>query len=516
MEQLLSDLLAHLRGMWRYRWLGVAVGWLAGVVLAVAIFLLPDQYLASARVFVDTQSVLKPLMQGLAVPTNVEQQVTILSRTLISRPNVEKLIRMADLDLAVKSREERERLVEDVTKRVQIGSGGRDDLFVLSYKDTNPERAKRVVQALVSIFVESGLGDKRKDSDDARRFIEDQIRVYERKLSEAENRLKEFKLKNIALFGDSGKDSIGQINDLTSKLNQAQLEMHEVENSRDALRRQLAGEDPVFLPDNGNDASSVSIPDLDGRIDVMKKQLDVLLQRFTEQHPDVIGTRHVIEQLEAQKKQEVEARKKTGTAPSAVNGNPVYQQMKLALSESEANLASLRTRVAEYESRLNAIKASSRMLPEREAEYAQLNRDYDVNKRNYESLVSRREAANMSVEMESSTGVAEFRLIDPPAVPSKPAAPNRALLMPLAGLVALMIGALASFVAWQVRPVFFEAKSLRESTGLPVLGVVSRTANTALLRRKRIGKVFFAGAVSGLVGMFALMTVAVMLRAFAG
>jgi len=517
MEQLLSDLLAHLRGMWRYRWLGVAVGWLAGIVLAVAIFLLPDQFQASARVFVDTQSVLKPLMQGLAVPTNVEQQVTILSRTLISRPNIEKLIRMADLDLAVKSREERERLIEDVMKRVQIGSGGRDDLFVLSYKDTNPDRAKRVVQALVSIFVESGLGDKRKDSDDARRFIEDQIRTYERKLSEAENRLKEFKLKNIALFGDSGKDSIGQMTELNSKLNQARLELREVENSRDALRRQLAGEDPVFLPENGNDASGVSIPDLDGRIDAMKKQLDSLLQRFTEEHPDVVGTRRVIEQLEAQKKQEIEARKKSGgVAAGSVNGNPVYQQMKLALSESEANLASLRTRVAEYESRLNTLKASSRMMPEMEAEYAQLNRDYDVNKRNYESLVSRREAANMSVEMESSTGVAEFRLIDPPAVPSKPAAPNRALLMPLAGLVALMIGALASFVAWQIRPVFFEAKSLREATGLPVLGVVSRTVNTALLRRKRMGKVFFAGAVSGLVGMFALMTLAVMLRTFAG
>ena len=65
---------------------------------------MPDLYEASARIYVDTQSVLKPLMQGLAVQPNVDQQVMILSRTLISRPNVEKLVRMADLDLDAKTK----------------------------------------------------------------------------------------------------------------------------------------------------------------------------------------------------------------------------------------------------------------------------------------------------------------------------------------------------------------------------------------------------------------------------
>ncbi len=515
MEEFIASALAAARGMWRYKWWGLAAAWLAGLVLAVVVLVLPDQYEARARVFVDTQSVLKPLMQGLAVPTNVEQQVAILSRTLISRPNVERLIRMADLDLAVKTREQRETLVDDVIRRLQVTSAGRDDLFQLTFKDTRPDRAKRVVQALVSIFVESGLGDKRKDSDEARRFIEDQIKSYEKKLADAENRLKEFKLKNLNLFGENGKDSVSAIGDSTTKLAQARLELREIENSRDALRRQLSGEDPVFLPDSSMSSGGITIPEIDGRIDVLKRQLDSYLQRYTDEHPDVVSTRRLVDQLEAQKKQEIETRRKeSGGASGSVNTNPVYQQLKLSLSEAEANVASLKTRVAEYEGRLASMKGAERMLPEVEAEYSQLNRDYEINKKNYESLVARREAANMSVEMDASSGVAEFRLIDPPSVPSKPAAPNRMLLMPLAGMLALALGAAVSFVMSQVRPTFFDARVLREISGLPVLGVVTTIPDPKRIRRERRLGLLFAGGCSALVGCFGLMTVALVLRTF--
>ena len=175
MEDILRQLVTYLRGMWLYRWWGLLAAWLVGAVAAGAIYVMPDRFESSARIYVDTQSVLKPLMSGLAVQPNVDQQITILSRTLISRPNIEKLIRMADLDLAITGKNDREELIVELGKKLQIRGTGRDNLFTLSYEDTAPERAKRVVQSLVSIFVESGLGDKRKDTDTARRFIEEQI-----------------------------------------------------------------------------------------------------------------------------------------------------------------------------------------------------------------------------------------------------------------------------------------------------------------------------------------------------
>ena len=511
MEELVSQITGYLRGMWRFRWWGLALAWIVGIVAGVVIYKMPDKYESSARVFVDTQSVLRPLMAGLAVQPNVDQQIAMLSRTLISRPNVEKLITMADLDLGLNTPADREALISRLSGDLRIGSAQRSNLFTLSYADTRPERAQRVVQSLLSLFVESGLGSKRQDADSARRFIEEQIRSYEQKLSEAENRVKEFRLRNMGLLGDGAQDYVSQIASMAGQLQQAQLELREAENGRDSLQRQLVGEDPVLLPQTPP-SSAVSIPEIDGRIDTLKRNLDELLLRYTDQHPDVVGTRRLLEELESQKRTQIESMQAMGGSQfGALDSNPVYQQMKLALVQAESRVASLRVRVAEYQSRLEQLRERVRMVPEVEAELAQLNRDYSVNKSNYDALVARRESASIAVDMNTQTGVADFRVIDPPTLATKPSAPNRMLLIPLAGLAGLAAGFALTFLISQLRPAFSDPRSLREVTGLPVLGTVSmlRTPERAASRRR--GLFAFGLGLAAYAGAFAAAAVALRL-----
>ena len=103
MDELLSQITTVARGMWNYRRLGVTISWLVGAIGMVVVFTMPDRYQASARVYVDTQSILRPLMVGIAVQPNIEQQVSMLSRTLLSRPTIERLVRTVDLDLNAKT-----------------------------------------------------------------------------------------------------------------------------------------------------------------------------------------------------------------------------------------------------------------------------------------------------------------------------------------------------------------------------------------------------------------------------
>lgn len=488
MEDLLRQARLVLRGMWLHHWLGLLVAWVVGIVAGIVIFVMPDRYEASARVFVDTDSVLKPLMAGLTIQANTEQQIALLSRTLISRPNVEKLVRMADLDLGVGSPSQKETLIEQVTRDLSIKSVGRDNLYTLGYRDTDPERARKVVQSLTTIFVESSLGNKRSDTDSARKFIDEQIAIYQKKLEEAESRLKQFKLQNIEVGLDKDGGVGGRIGDLGAQLSQARLELREAENSRDAIKRQLVGEEPVLLPDAPGTESSVSIPDIDGRIDAQKRNLDAMLQRFTEEHPDVVGTRRIVKDLEEQKRQEIAARKKAAAANpvvASINSNPAYQQMKVSLTEAEATVAALRVRVAEYESRYARAVGRIKLLPEVEAEYAQLNRDYDVHKKNYDGLIQRRESASISEGMTDVSSVADFRLIDPPRTSRTPVGPNRIVLLSLALAASLATGLAVSFAASQLRPTFFDASTLREVTGLPLLGSVSKLATPADKQREK-------------------------------
>jgi len=181
--------------------------------------------------------------------------------------------------------------------------------------------------------------------------------------------------------------------------------------------------------------------------------------------------------------------------------NPVHQQLAISVSEAEANIAALQTRVAEYQARYDRMKEAVKLMPQIEAEFAQLNRDYEINKNNYEQLVKRRESANMGSEINNTVGV-DFRLIDPPRVSPKPVAPNRTLFLPLTLLLALGAGIAVTFAASQVRPVFFDSRSLRETCGLPLLGTVSMLTNDATKRSQRRDLIRFAAACISLVGAY--------------
>lgn len=499
MEDALRKLWVNVDATWRHRWLAALVAWLVGLVGAGVVLKLPDKYEAKARVYVDTQSMLKPLMQGLAIQPNVDQQVSMLSRTLVSRPNIEKLIRMADLDLKIDSRDQ-EALIDRLMKTLEIKGTTRDNLYTVAYRDEDPERAKRVVQSLLSIFVESSLGDKRKDSDSAKRFIDDQIKDYEKKLEDAEARLKEFKMRNIEMQFADGKPAIERLSDIASNLNAATLALREATNSRDALKRQLTADGAAGSSDLGG-----AVPEIDGRLDGMKRTLDLLMQRYTENHPDVIATRRSIRELEEQRRAEIDLRKKAAIEnPSvAVSNSVASQQLRVAFSSAESNVASLQARVAEYQARMNKARDGLRLAPQIESEYVQLNRDYETHRKNYEQLVGRRESAKMSSDLDSASAIANFRVIDPPRADPKPVAPNRLLLLPAALAIALVAGFAAAFVASQIRPVFLDSRSLREATGLAFLGSVTMFVSDDLRRERRRSNLKAIAAFAALAASYA-------------
>jgi polysaccharide chain length determinant protein (PEP-CTERM system associated) len=507
MNELLQTILVNLRGMWHRRWIGLAAAWLAAFVAITIVYRIPERYEASARVYVDTESLLKPLLAGLAIQPNIDQQVALISRTLISRPNVEKLVRMADLDLGARSEGARDGLIDGVMNTIRMSGGSSTNLYVISYRDPNPERAKKVVQSLLAIFVESSLGDKRQDSRTAVKFIDDQIKHYVETLQASENRLKEFKLKYIGVAERDGQDYFGRLSRLGSDIENAKLELEAAEQSRDAYRNELQGETATFLPDVAPNQTNEVLPEIDGRISTLKKGLDALLLKYTDEHPDVVSTKRLIEQLEHQRSADLDARRKATTgkpAAPSTDRNPVFQQLRVSLADAEATVASARSKLAGYRGQYAQLKAQAQLVPQIEAEYSQLNRDYDIQKKTYESLLARREAAGMGMDVQDSGG-AQFRVIDPPRVSPEPVAPNRTALLGLAFAASLLAGVLASFLASQMMPIFHDARALRDVTKRPILGMVSMLPSAALARLRRRNAYLFAGGLGSLLVSFTVV-----------
>jgi len=502
MQELVEQLLAILRGMWQRRWIGLGVAWLTAIIGTIVVFRLPDKYEASARVYVDTLSLLQPLMAGMTVSPDAGQQVAILSRILLSRPNLEKIIRKSDLDTS--AGKNAAALVDDTADALKISRAGGDNLYTIAFRYPDGRKARDVVQAALSTFIDQSLGETRVGTDSARRFLDEQIRDYEGRLREAEARVQAFRLKYMGLLGSSGRDYVSQMGALSEQIKETRVDVRVAEQTRDSIKQQLEEQQMRGVAASRGREITIAVPEFDGRIEALQRQLDELLRKYTDQHPDVVGIKRLLAQLEQERAREVERRTKAAAAngpDSMTGGDPIAQQLRVALNEAEANLAAVRARIGEYEGRYSQLKASAETLPKIDMELVQLNRDYDIQKRQYEALVSRRETASLTGKLEDA-GVAEFRIIDPPRVTPNPVAPNRPLMLwALVGL-SLLAGLAASWLVSQVRPTFHDGRSLREIAQRPLLGMVSMLPSDSLRRMRRRAALLFAGGVTGLVASY--------------
>lgn len=485
MHEIVTEIMAYVQGAARFRWVAVVAAWLICLSGWVYVSQMPDRYQADARVHVDTRSMLRPLLSGLAVQTDVSGRIQLMSRLMFARPNLEKVARMTDLDLGVKSEEAMERLVKRLHSSMVI-AGGQSDLFTIGFRDPDPKIAKKVVQALLTIFVEQTLGESREDSNTAQKFLEQQIKEYEVRLEAAEKAKENFKRANYPLMPGVGGNLYDQIQSLSASLDQARMAMQEAIRRRDEVRRQIEDDEPSYI-DFANQGGASAGP-LDTRIHALESRLDDLLLKYTRAHPEVVAVKKSLAELN-RKRAEQMARMMTGStegegAALGAWANPIFQQKKLALGEVEANIASIDSRIKTLESKIENLTKQMDDRLKVETALRGLNRDYDTLQDNYSKLLSRREQARMSESIEQNTDSVKFRIIDPPQVPTKPSSPDRVILSIGVLMIGILGGAgLAVFLAL-LRPAFSTVQKLREVAELPVLGSVSMNWIPDIRQRK--------------------------------
>lgn len=496
MQEALSQILSYVWGVWRYRWLAVTVAWTVALGGWLYVWQLPESYVATARVYVDTNSVLRPLLRGLAISPNIDQRISMMSRTLLSRPNLEKLARMTDMDLGATNESQQEALVNRLRTSITIGgSRANPSLYEISVRDRDRDLARRITQALITVFIESSLAEKREDSSGAQGFLDQQIADYEVRLVESESRLARFKQENVdVLPGSGGGDYYSRLQQTRELLRQAELELEEMENRRDELERQLDGEQPL--------ENSRFVSPLDQRIATLQARLDELQARYTQQHPEVRQILGLIDELENQKLADAE-RLQGGARGEGLAGSPVYQGMRSMLAEAEARVAELQVRVREYERRSQALNVRVVQIPETEAQLKQLNRDYEVISSQHQQMLQRRESARLSQDIETDASDVNFRVIDPPYVPSKPNDPNKLPLNAAVLVVALGAGVGLALLLSLLKPLIADSRMLAAATGLPLLGTVTLNQSPAEQRRGTWRLAGFAACCVLLVTAFA-------------
>ena len=417
------------------------------------------------------------MTKDIAVESNIAAQAEGVREALLGGPQLEKVARLAIPGFAAAPPDTQADIVQDLRTSLDVqASSEREglknqpaDLYTITYTNRNRETARRVVDQLLRIFLANSLGGSQEGSEQAQQFLSQQIAEYDKKLAAAEARLADFKREHAGLVpGATGGDYFSRLHAETDELDRDRLALTLAEQKRDELQRQLSSE--TGSTNGGGADTATQIRDTQAR-------LDELLLRFTDKHPDVIAARRTLEDLKVRQKAEIEAVRRGDQAAIAATGlasSPVYQGIKLQLSQIDVEVAGARQQVAGQEAKIAEQRKMINTAPQVEAEYERLDRDYSVTHTEYQALVDRLSRAKLS-DKADATGVVRFEVVDPPAVNPDPVFPNRLKLILEVLAAGLGAGIGAAYLLHQLRPVFSSTRQLMELTQLPVLGSVSMT-----------------------------------------
>ena len=489
MQEIIHQLRTEIRGSWRYRWAAMITAWAVCVLGWTAIFTMPDIYEARAQVYVDADSRLAEVMGQVGVAPSIGARVFVVRQAMLGRPQLERVARETNLDLRASTQEEKEALISSLREKIGVGTGRSrqaQNLYTITFEDRDRDMAVSVVQALLDSFVEDVLKLKGIGTEDVTTYLEDQLNHYSGLLSAADNALAEFKKQYVGLLpGDNG-GVFERLQTEMDALKDLRSELKIQEDRRIELRRQLRSETPN-LPVGADQSTGAPVPGSTTQATITELEIrraDLLLT-YTERHPDVVAINEQLGQL--YKKRDVDwaalAASGNGIEGIANATNPVYQSVQIALNETGVRIAGIRSQVSQSEVLVRQLNDQINTIPEVEAKYAELTRNYAQYNSLYDELLMRKERERMGTVGEESD-VVSFNIIDPPAAEIEPVSPRRVLLLVGVLILALGSGGGIAFIIHQLNPVFHDAKTLRDVTGRPVLGAVSMT----WLERHRVGR----------------------------
>ena len=489
MNAYIDKLLDEIQGTWRYRWLALGIASALALSGWLLIFMLPDRYEARASVLVDTRTALRPALEGLATQQDVGVQLTYVRESLLTDRRLVETARTVGLlaasSIADPVREDR--VVAYLRKHVQLTQESADDhpqmgasggtIYGIRYQDTDRARALNVVSILLQTLIDETLGGKKQGSENAQQFLESQVKDYERQLRTAEDRLAEFKSRHFGLMPSERGGYFEQLQKETAAIDDTRTKLLVVENRRGTLEKQLHGDAAVAatagIAPATNSSGAVGM-DTVSRIAQTRAHLDELLLKFTDKHPDVIEMRKTLAELESRRAQEIESLRNgdaRAAASSGASANPVYQSIQVELNHADVEIADLRTQLGEHEAKQRQLRQLLNTAPQVEAEYAQLTRDYDVNKAQYTALLSSFEKARLG-ERADSAGSVKFEVVEPPIVSNRPVWPRRILFLTGCLLMSLGAGVAIANRLDRFRPLVGSASGLAGFTGVPVLAAV--------------------------------------------
>lgn len=507
-------------GIWRKRWYMMVATWLVCLTGWGLVATLPYRYESSAQIYVDTDSILPSIVKDLSVEVDVAKRIDVVKKTLVTRSNLEKIIRRSEY---------LERLAANEGALNQLVATMQDDIRVISLDGSmyriqyeiddrrlsdrqRAEVARNVVNNLLAFFLEGGADGGDAGNKNAQKFIDDQIEDYAARLNAAETAHAKFKQDNIEFIGgqqsfltrhDQAKESLRETRNKIGELNVTLRTLQEqIQNVPATIQTAVSSRSR-----GGGDDDP-----LQSRISELEKTLDKLRTLgYTNRHPDVVNVIRQLDTLkaEAKDKQEEVAAELAASASagrksnsSTETPNRLYEQLMFNIIDTTTQVKTLEQREIEQQKLVAEMEEKAKRVPEIEAQESQLLRDFKQVRDRYQEFLSRKQDLQLSIDVTDSSESVSLRIVEQPNLPTRPSGPPRLLFMSGMLVFALMTGVGFALVLSVLRPVVLTVEQLRMQFDLNILGNVSRSLSEEETRQRSMELLMFAGATALLFVVF--------------
>ena len=448
---------------------------------------LPAQYKSEATILVEQQQV----PERYVTPTTTAdliQALQAMTQDILSRSRLLQIISEFDLYPSEKKRLGPDELVQQMRKNIEIEPIVANperrgaNAFKISFVGKNPSTTREVVNRLTSLFIVENLRNREDQAKNTTNFLQEQLMAAHADLQEQEKRLRDFKMQHL---GELPQEQQGNLQILSGLQMQLQNTMSALGRAREqqVYLESLLAQYHSLAPKSGaniNQAGTNRVAAVEKQLTDLRTKKAELVAHYTPEHPDVVNVNRQIAQTEAllellkknQKNSSAGAEGEMAALQVTDDDDPATAQIKSQLKANQMEIANatasqkvLEGRIAEYQRRLN-------LTPVREQELADLLRNYTLSQQNYADLESKKTQSALATRLEQNQQGQQFRIVDPPNLPSRPFSPDRRKLALMGAGLGLFLGAVLAFGLELKDTSFHHEKEASTLLALPfVLGV---------------------------------------------
>jgi polysaccharide chain length determinant protein (PEP-CTERM system associated) len=476
MELILREVYKAALLAWSKRHYGMVVALLVFAAFVGLAHFGKNSYRASARVYVQSNSVIRPMLNGLAVHYDDIGQVDVLENTLLSETNISRILKKVRFP-GDETKEGHFINIEKLRKNAKITEISKN-FFEISYTDNSPSRAKGVVEAMIGTLSDDIMGRDNAEMEAAATFIDQQIAAYEEKLRVAERRRADFRTLFMDVLPDEFNGGLSHLDILRGQIAELKTEIADEQEKLDVLKKSQDSTPEYVPPDTVPQfAADALVPQLAAHdpnpaLTEARLRLQQLETRFTSDYPEVITQKNLIAILSTSpvtNPAEPEAPpRQVSTGKSAAAGdkkmvkNPEYTALGNRIIDVETAIATEKRHLSDEQKQEEDLYARLLKEPMVQAEYQNLNRDYGIIKDNYEKLLDRREQLHISMAIGSGNEKDKLEVVQKPYLPKEPTYPLKKISLILALPLAILAGIGSAFIAGQLSPGILHSAELRE------------------------------------------------------